>query len=81
MYFSEVRNKEQILAEIQMTAAAVPVNIPVKSETVEETVEVLVADDDFMEAAVNSLQFELLECERRGKLFNARHLVSRMPKL
>ena len=51
-----------------MTAAAVPVNIPVKSETVEETVEVLVADDDFMEAAVNSLQFELLECEKEGEV-------------
>merc|ERR1711971_594856 len=47
-----------------MTAAAAPVNIPVKSETVE----VLVADDDFMEAAVNSLQFELLDCEKEGEV-------------
>lgn len=61
---SEVRNKEQILADIQMTAAAIPVKTSVKSETVEETVEVLVADDELMEAAVNSLQFELLDCEK-----------------
>lgn len=71
-------DKDQILAEIQMFAAA----NPVKSEIVEETVEVLVADDDFKEAAVNSFQFDR-EKEVR-KLFNLMPLIlliSRMPKL
>jgi len=60
---SEVMDKDQILAEIQMSAAA----NPVKSEIVEETVEVLVADDGFMEAAVNSFQFELLGREKEDE--------------
>lgn len=51
-----------------MTAAAVPVNTSVKSETVEETVEVLVADGELMKANMNSLQFELLNCEKEGKV-------------
>ena len=57
-------DQNQILAEIQMSAAATPVKTHVKSEIVDETVEVLVADGGFMEAAVNSFQFELLEGEK-----------------
>ena len=57
-------DKDQILAEIQMSAAATPVKTHVKSEIVEETVEVLVADGSFMEAAVNNFQFELLDGEK-----------------
>lgn len=56
-------DKDQILAEIQMSAAA----NPVKSEIVEETVEVLVADDGFKEAVMNSFHFELLDREKKDE--------------
>ena len=62
-------DKDQILAEIQMSAAA----NPVKSEIVEETVEVLVADDGFKEAGMNSFQFDREKEDEEVVQFNASH--------